>query len=157
MTPTKVWLFAIFAFVVVVAFAGVIIIAIFRPDATATIISTSVTLLTLVSGFAVAAGLINAQNAKIETIQKQTNGNLSAVTDENTRLTNLLAAVGIDATSTKSVSIPTLQTGPVAVTPVVTEPVQAEPVTSTDTGYVSPHVNTVADTAIPLIDMAHAA
>jgi hypothetical protein len=82
--------FVVFACAVVVSIASVTVIAILRPEATGTIVNTIVVLLTVLSGFAVTAyGLIKVTD-KVETVQKQTNGTLSAKDARIDELTSII-------------------------------------------------------------------
>ncbi|MDU0367680.1 hypothetical protein RWH45_10665 [Microbacterium sp. KSW4-17] len=78
--------FVVFGVLVLASIAGVIILMIHRPDATATFTSFVVQMLGLV---VVAGGLgagLNSIQQKVETVQKQTNGTLSALREDNARL-----------------------------------------------------------------------
>jgi len=91
---------------VFITFAGVAAISIItaavllavRPDASATLIQLIGTALALIAGFAGTVYALGKQGEKIETIQKQTNGTNTALHAENTRLTNLLIARGVNPT-----------------------------------------------------------
>lgn len=87
--------FVVFGVLVLASIAGVIILQIHRPDATATFTSFVVQMLGLV---VVAGGLgagLNSIQTKVDNVQKQTNGMNTALRDENNRLTNLLIEKGI--------------------------------------------------------------
>ena len=73
-----------------VAIIVVSLIAIFRPDATATIMQFVGTVLGIAFTGAVTFHLLGKQNEKLEKVEKQTNGTLSALTEENARLTKEL-------------------------------------------------------------------
>ena len=70
-----------------VALVVVTLIAIFRPDATATIIQFVGTVLGIASTGAVTFYMLGKQNEKLEKVEKQTNGTLSALHEENASLT----------------------------------------------------------------------
>jgi len=70
-----------------IALVVISLIVIFRPDATATIIQFTGTILGIASTAAVTFYMLGKQNDKLEVVQKQTNGTLSKLTEENTRLT----------------------------------------------------------------------
>lgn len=101
----KTVIFITFAALAALGVIGTMILLIHRPDASATFTSFIVTILGLVS---VAAGTFygfGKQGEKLETIAKQTNGNLSKQTDENKRLTDIIIAAGLS---------PNLTTGEIA-------------------------------------------
>jgi hypothetical protein len=92
----KTAIFIAFAALAAIGLIGGVIVLAIKPDAIATFTTLIVTVLGLA---ATAAGTFygfGKQNEKLETIQKQTNGNLSALQEENTRLTNLLAERSAD-------------------------------------------------------------
>lgn len=68
--------FVVFACVATVGLIGVMVLLIHRPDASATFISTLVTVLSLISVFAGTAYGLGKLNEKVDTVQKQTNGQL---------------------------------------------------------------------------------
>jgi BRCT domain type II-containing protein len=70
----------------IVAVIGVILTAIIRPEATTEIIQFVGTIMAVASTGAVTFYMLGKQNEKVETIQKQTNGTLSALREENARL-----------------------------------------------------------------------
>jgi len=79
----------------VVAVIVVALIAIFRPDATATMIQFIGTVLGIASTGAVTFYMLGKQNEKIEQVKVQTNGANSELREENARLTaQILAIVG---------------------------------------------------------------
>lgn len=67
-----------FFVLVVLGLAAVTLIILFRPDATATIITAVTTLLGLASTAAVTFYLLNEQAKKIDEVKTHVNGNLSA-------------------------------------------------------------------------------
>lgn len=78
-----------------IAIICVALISVIRPDATPALITFIGTVMGIASTGAVTFYLLGKQNEKLEVVQKQTNGNLSRLTDENARLTaQLLALVG---------------------------------------------------------------
>jgi hypothetical protein len=79
----KTVVFVSFVAIAMIGFAGICIIAIVRPDATATVINTLITVLTVVSGFAITAYSLGKVNDKVEVVQKQTNGTLSTLIAAN--------------------------------------------------------------------------
>lgn len=89
-------IFVSFAVLAGLGLIGCAVLLIVRPDATATFTST----LTIILGLVVTAAStfygFGKQSEKLETIAKQTNGTLSALHEENTRLTNMLIEKGID-------------------------------------------------------------
>lgn len=70
----------------VVAILVVALIAVFRPDATATMIQFIGTVLGIASTGAVTFYMLGKTNEKLERVQAQTNGNLSAKEEEIARL-----------------------------------------------------------------------
>lgn len=68
--------FVVFAAVAAVGLIGVLILLIHRPDASATFISTLVTILSLISVFAGTAYGLGKINEKVDVVQRQTNGQL---------------------------------------------------------------------------------
>ena len=71
------------------------LIAVFRPDATATIIQFVGNTLGIASTGAVTFYLLGKQNEKIEQVKVQTNGANTALREENAKLTaQLIAVVG---------------------------------------------------------------
>jgi len=79
----------------VIASAAVVLIIIFRPDATATIINYVGTIMAVASTGAVTFYMLGSQAKKIEQVAVQTNGANTALREENARLTSqLLAVVG---------------------------------------------------------------
>lgn len=95
----KTTLFVTFAALAGIGIVGAVVLLITRPDATATLTTLLVTVLALVVNAAGSFNAIEKTNEKIDRVVKQTNGNLSALTDENTRLTNILIDQGIDPVS----------------------------------------------------------
>jgi hypothetical protein len=79
-----------------VGLAGAVVILLHKPEASATF----TTLLVTVLGLAVSAAgtfyALGKQGEKLDDIKKQTNGTTTTLMAENTRLTNLLAARGIN-------------------------------------------------------------
>lgn len=75
--------FLAFVAIAIAGFAGVVVIVVVRPDATATIINTLITLLTIVSGFAITAYSLTKVDGKVEVVKKQTNGTLTALIESN--------------------------------------------------------------------------
>lgn len=69
-----------------VAVVGVIVTAIMSPDATDDIIQFVGTIMAVASTGAVTFYMLGKQNEKVEKIQHQTNGTLSALREENARL-----------------------------------------------------------------------
>ncbi|MET0725935.1 MAG: hypothetical protein ABWY36_06260 [Leifsonia sp.] len=79
-----------------IALIGIIILSVLKPDAVGSLTTNITTILGLVT---VAAGTLyglGKQGEKLEVIKKQTNGTLSALTEENTRLTDIIIRRGID-------------------------------------------------------------
>lgn len=88
-------MFVVFSALAALGLIGAMVLLIHRPDATATFTAFVVQTLGLV---AVAAGTFygfGKTNEKLEKVEKQTNGNLSRLQDENERLTNILISAGI--------------------------------------------------------------
>lgn len=83
----KTVMFVTFSCLAGVGLLGCVILLVFRPEATATFTSLLITVL----GLAASAGgtfyALGKQGEKIEKIDKQTNGTLSALRAENDRLT----------------------------------------------------------------------
>ncbi|ONI63899.1 hypothetical protein ALI44B_04545 [Leifsonia sp. ALI-44-B] len=102
----KTVVFITFVALAAVGLIGCMVIIIHRPDATATFTSLLITVLGLATS---AAGLfyglgkqgekLERQDQVLDTIQKQTNGNLSRRDATIDRLTNLLIEKGIDPSS----------------------------------------------------------
>jgi uncharacterized membrane protein YqjE len=107
----KTVMFVVFALLAVVGLGGSVVLLIVRPDATATFTSLLVTVLGLVISAAGTIYALGKQNETIQTIQKQTNGNLSAKEKENERLTNILISAGIDPTGEHSDTADVIQSG----------------------------------------------
>lgn len=79
--------FGAIALLLVLGILGVLLLHLFRPDASATFIQTIVTFAgILTTTITLLYGLGKVQE-RIEVVQKQTNGNLSAARDEINRLT----------------------------------------------------------------------
>ncbi len=94
---------AFICFVVLAALGivGAVLLLLLRPDASASFIAFIIQLLGLVTVGAGTFALLGQQGKKIESIEKQTNGNLSRRDAEIERLTNLLAqAQPVDVTAT---------------------------------------------------------
>tara|TARA_R110002124_G_scaffold276480_2_gene447271 strand:+ start:281 stop:637 length:357 start_codon:yes stop_codon:yes gene_type:complete len=70
----------------VVAVIGVIVTALVRPESTDDIVQFVGTIMAVASTGAVTFYMLGKQNAKVEQIQHQTNGTLSALREENARL-----------------------------------------------------------------------
>lgn len=91
----KTVLFVTFAALAAIGLVGGLVLLIHRPDATATFTSLLVTVLGLVATAAGTFYALGKQGDKLEQIHKQTNGTLSALQEENARLTaQLLSVVG---------------------------------------------------------------
>lgn len=86
------------AFFVLIALAvlGGVVILLINPEAMATFTNLIVTVLGLATLGASTFYGFGKQGEKIDTIQKQTNGNLTRLQDENERLTQILIDKGID-------------------------------------------------------------
>ena len=69
-----------------VALIGVIVTAILSPDATEQVVQFVGTIMAVASTGAVTFYMLGKQNEKVEKIQHQTNGTLSALREENARL-----------------------------------------------------------------------
>ncbi|MBH0054490.1 hypothetical protein I6E74_09965 [Salinibacterium sp. SWN139] len=69
-----------------VAVVGVITTVIFAPDAKDDVIQFVGTIMAVASTGAVTFYMLGKQNEKVETIQKQTNGTLSKLMEENAQL-----------------------------------------------------------------------
>lgn len=80
-------IFIIIAILAGVGLVGVFALQLIRPDASATLINFVFQLLMLLGGFGGLAAMQAQQNKEIETIKTNTNGTLSALRDENDRLT----------------------------------------------------------------------
>jgi len=79
----------------VIGLVAVVVIMIFRPDATATIINYVGTIMAVASTGAVTFYMLGKQNQTIEQVKVQTNGANTALREENAKLTKqLLAVVG---------------------------------------------------------------
>jgi hypothetical protein len=91
----KTVIFITFSALAALGIVGTAILLILRPDATATFTAFIATVLGLVSVAAAQFYGFGKQNEKLETIKTQTNGTLSALHEENTRLTNLLIEQGV--------------------------------------------------------------
>lgn len=88
--------FITFGVLAAIALIGIIILSVLKPDAVGSLTTNITTILGLVT---VAAGTLyglGKQGEKLEVIKKQTNGTLSKLTEENTRLTDLLIRRGLD-------------------------------------------------------------
>jgi hypothetical protein len=84
---------------VLVAILVVTLIILLRPDASATIINFVGTTLAIAVTSIITLNALGKQNEKIAEVKTQTNGTLSALREENTRLTaQLLSVVGNTAT-----------------------------------------------------------
>ncbi|WP_449408362.1 hypothetical protein [Microbacterium maritypicum] len=70
---------------------GVVILLLFKPDATATLTNFLFTLLSLLAGFGGLAAMQAQQNKEIATIKTNTNGTLTSLREENAELRSLLA------------------------------------------------------------------
>lgn len=92
----KTVVFVTFATLAGLGIIGSAFLLVTRPDASATFSTQLVLILGLVVTAAGTFAALGKQGEKLEKIEKQTNGTLSALTDENTRLTNLLIEKGID-------------------------------------------------------------
>ncbi|MBD8466785.1 hypothetical protein IFU30_10950 [Plantibacter sp. CFBP 8798] len=99
----KTAIFITFACLAALGIAGTLILQIHRPDATATFTSFIIQILGLVSlaaatfyGFGKANEKTEAQNSKLEVIERNTNGRLHSRDAEIQRLTNVLIEKGID-------------------------------------------------------------
>jgi uncharacterized membrane protein len=99
---------------IILGVAGAVIILIYRPESIGTLTAFVLTVIGLAVSGVVTFGAINEQGKKLETIQRQTNGNLSAKEEENKRLTNILIAAGIDPTGNHSAAADTVATSPLA-------------------------------------------
>lgn len=75
---------------------GVVLLLLFRPEAVGSLITLVGTVLALVAGFALNLYMTSKQGEKIEQIQKQTNGTLSAKDAEIDRLRAISARNGIN-------------------------------------------------------------
>ncbi len=88
--------FVVFASVALVGLIGVLVLLIHRPDASATFISTLVTVLSLISVFAGTAYGLGKVNEKLETVQKQTNGQLEKRDTKLSSYERIMRDHGID-------------------------------------------------------------
>lgn len=79
---------------IAVAISGVAVIAAFRPDATATMLNAAIVLLGVASPFAVTFYMLQKQAAKLDRVEAQTNGTLSAKDAEITKLRKQLEKKG---------------------------------------------------------------
>jgi hypothetical protein len=70
---------------------GVVLLLLFKPDATATLTNFLFTLLSLLAGFGGLAAMQAQQNKEIATIKTNTNGTLSRKDEEIAELRTLLA------------------------------------------------------------------
>lgn len=89
-------LFAGFVIVAVVGLVGVILIAHFRPDATATLLNAVTTILTLVSGFGILVYQLVKVNDKVNNVEQQTNGRLSSRDERIKNLEHELIKRGVN-------------------------------------------------------------
>ena len=74
---------------------GAVVLIIFRPDQLGGFISAVTTLLGIGSAAVITIYGLGEQGKKLEAIKTQTNGTLSALHEENTRLTNLIIDQGV--------------------------------------------------------------
>lgn len=89
----KTVVFIAFTALAAVGIAGLVVLMIHRPDATATFTSTLVTILGLAVTAAGTFYALGKQGEKIDTIKTQTNGTLSVLREENARLNSELLEV----------------------------------------------------------------
>lgn len=101
----KTVMFVTFAVLAAVGLAGTVALLIFRPES----VQEFTTLLITVLGLATTAGgtfyALGKQGEQIQKIDKQTNGTLSALRDENARLTRKLEELTAAAIETGTGSI----------------------------------------------------
>jgi hypothetical protein len=107
--------FIIFTVLVALGFGGVILLLLLRPDASAVFIQYSLTVLALVASFAGTVYAFGKQEKRLDTIEANTNGNLTAARNEKAALEAQLLAVGIVPVTTAKVGdpAPTLPSAPV--------------------------------------------
>lgn len=79
--------FASIALIVTLGVIGVVLLAVFRPDATATFIQTIVTFATILTTAITLIYGLGKIGERVQNVERQTNGTLSALLDENDRLT----------------------------------------------------------------------
>lgn len=83
--------FLIIAILAGLGLVGVVILLLFKPDATATLTNFLFTLLSLLAGFGGLAAMQAKQNQELETIKTNTNGTLSRKDEEIAELRALVA------------------------------------------------------------------
>lgn len=79
--------FAAIALIILFGVVGVVLLHLFRPDASATFIQTIVTFAGILTTAITLLYGLGKVGDRIDVVQKQTNGTLSALRDENDRLT----------------------------------------------------------------------
>lgn len=95
----KTVVFIAFTALAAVGIAGLVVLMIHRPDATATFTSTLVTILGLAVTAAGTFYALGKQGEKIDTIKTQTNGTLSKLREDNARLNAELLEARTEAPS----------------------------------------------------------
>ncbi|WP_295824198.1 hypothetical protein [uncultured Microbacterium sp.] len=91
--------FGSIALIVVLGVVGVIFLHLFRPDASATFIQTIVTFAGILTVAITTIYGLGKLGDRVEVVQRQTNGTLSALREENDRLTRELGAIARSAPS----------------------------------------------------------
>lgn len=98
-----------------IAIAGGVVILLLNEAAIERFASLIVTVLGLATLGATTFYGLDKQGTKIDTIQKQTNGNLSRLQSENERLTDIIIAAGIDPQPVDLLAVPARHVQPPAV------------------------------------------
>lgn len=78
---------------------GAVVLIIYRPDELAQFIGAITTLLGIGSAAVIMIYGLGKQGQQLDTIKANTNGTLSKLQEENTRLTNIIVERGLDATT----------------------------------------------------------
>ncbi|RZU64613.1 hypothetical protein EV379_0916 [Microterricola gilva] len=88
-----------FFVLILVGLIGCAVLYIYRPDEVGNFVTSVVTLLGIGSAAVVTIFGLGEQAKKLDTIKSNTNGTLSAMQEENKRLTNIIVERGLDATT----------------------------------------------------------
>lgn len=92
----KTVVFITFGALAALGLTGTLILQIVRPEASAIFTSFVIQTLGLASVAAATFYGLGKANDKLDTVQQQTNGNLSRLQAENERLTNIIISAGLD-------------------------------------------------------------
>lgn len=85
-----------FLILILGAIVGIILLSLFRPDSVQTFTNAMLTILGVATATIVTIYGLGTQGEKLRRIESNTNGNLSAMVEENQRLTNIIIDAGLD-------------------------------------------------------------